>query len=252
VREAVVGARARGIEPVLCTGRRFRRAAEVAARVGLEVPLVCNSGALVKDPATGRTLWRADLGEVELRGLLGFFAGRGEPVVSFADGAGEHAGDFVVSAHPTGREHFDDYVRVNLEHASVVPGWEGRAPGEPGHFHLCVVGERPAMLECESALHGELPGRFRSFVQHVPRYRGWMCEVIRADASKWGALGHLAELWGVAADEVCAVGDDLNDVEMLAGAGLGVAMAHAPEAVRAAADLVIEPDDLAGFLGGLA
>jgi 8-oxo-dGTP pyrophosphatase MutT (NUDIX family) len=73
-----------------------------------------------------------------------------------------------------------------------------------------------------------------------------MCEVIRHDASKWAAILHLADLWGVAASEICAVGDDMNDLPMISGAGLGVAMGHAPEPVRAAADLVTGDHDQDG------
>jgi HAD superfamily hydrolase (TIGR01484 family) len=45
--EAVARAAAAGIRPVLCTGRRYRRALPVARQLGLEAPVVCNSGALV-------------------------------------------------------------------------------------------------------------------------------------------------------------------------------------------------------------
>ncbi len=70
-----------------------------------------------------------------------------------------------------------------------------------------------------------------------------MCEILRHDASKWSALLHLVELWGVAPEEVCAVGDDVNDISMLRGAGLGVAMGHSKDEVLAAADLVTGADD---------
>ncbi|HEU5117296.1 MAG TPA: HAD hydrolase family protein, partial [Isosphaeraceae bacterium] len=68
---------------------------------------------------------------------------------------------------------------------------------------------------------------------------------------KWSAALHLAELWGVAPSEIVAVGDDQNDVPMIAGAGLGVAMGHAPPEVRAVADLIIgdhHGDSLADFV----
>jgi hydroxymethylpyrimidine pyrophosphatase-like HAD family hydrolase len=70
-----------------------------------------------------------------------------------------------------------------------------------------------------------------------------MCEVLRRDASKWSGILHLAELWGIEPAEICAVGDDMNDVPMLRGAGLGVAMGHAPAIVRAAADHVTADHD---------
>ncbi len=72
---------------------------------------------------------------------------------------------------------------------------------------------------------------------------GTMCEVLRADASKWSALLHLAELWGVGPEQICAVGDDANDIPMIRHAGLGVAMGHAHPDVIVAADMVTGRDD---------
>jgi hydroxymethylpyrimidine pyrophosphatase-like HAD family hydrolase len=65
-----------------------------------------------------------------------------------------------------------------------------------------------------------------------------MCEIVRADASKWTAVLNLAELWGVEPDEICAVGDDANDIPMIRNAGLGVAMGHAHPDVQSVADHV--------------
>lgn len=240
---AVARAAAAGIRPVLCTGRRYRRALPVAERLGLDAPLVCNSGALVKDPAGHRTLWRADLDAPLLARLLDLFRARDQPVVTFTDR--DPAGlDFTVAAFPTGRPLFDEFVALNRPHAEIDPLWLDRAatPGS-AHFHVCAVGERPEMLALEAAVRAAFPGRVQTFVQKSPRYTGWMCEVLRHDASKWSAVLHLAELWGVAPGAICAVGDDMNDIPMLRGAGLGVAMGHAPAAVLGAADLVTGDHD---------
>ena len=45
-----------------------------------------------------------------------------------------------------------------------------------------------------------------------------------------------------------AVGDQENDVEMIRAAGMGVAMPHAPDFVRAAADRVAPTPDAGGLL----
>jgi hydroxymethylpyrimidine pyrophosphatase-like HAD family hydrolase len=229
-----------GIRPVLCTGRRYRRALPIARKLGIDAPLVCNSGALVKDPRGDRTLWRADLDGDVLGEILGVFQSRDEPAVSFTDRPPEGL-DFLVTAAPTGRPLFDDYVEQNRSHAEIDPGWTGRRAGP--HYHLCAIGTRPTMLDFQGAILARLPGQVRTFVQKSPRYAGTMCEVLRHDASKWSALLHLAELWGIGPGEICAVGDDMNDVPMIRGAGLGVAMGHSPPEVLAAADLVTGADD---------
>ena len=57
-------------------------------------------------------------------------------------------------------------------------------------------------------------------------------------SGKWAALRGLAEKKGIAPEEILAIGDDNNDVEMIAAAGLGVAMGNAVVAAKEAADLV--------------
>jgi Cof subfamily protein (haloacid dehalogenase superfamily) len=72
-------------------------------------------------------------------------------------------------------------------------------------------------------------------------------EIIPVTASKGAALARVAAHLGVSLARVVAVGDHENDLEMLHEAGLGVAMPHAPDAVRRAADRVA-PGAAAGGL----
>ncbi len=242
---AAVRAAARaGMRPVLCTGRRYRRTLPIAARLGIDAPLVCNSGALLKGIDGHRTLWRADLADDVLKGVIATFRDRDEPAVSFTDRSPADL-DFLVAVAPSGRPLFDDYVDQNREHAEVDPGWLDRSA--PRHYHLCAIGTRSTMLDFEAAIHDRLPDQTRTFVQKSPRYAGTMCEILRHDASKWTALLHLARLWDVDPAQICAVGDDRNDVPMLRGAGLGVAMGHAAADVVEAADLVTGSDDEDGL-----
>ena len=115
---AVARAAEAGIQPVLCTGRRYRRALPIARQLGIDAPLVCNSGTIVKDPRTHRTLWRADFDDSLAMGVFDLFRGHDQPSVVFTD-RGPEDFDFIIAAFPTGREHFDDYVCQNREHAEI-------------------------------------------------------------------------------------------------------------------------------------
>ena len=70
--------------------------------------------------------------------------------------------------------------------------------------------------------------------------------------SKAGGLATVAERLGCTIDNVCAIGDSGNDVEMLRAAGLGIAMGNATEVAREAADYTLpftnEQDGLADFI----
>lgn len=64
-------------------------------------------------------------------------------------------------------------------------------------------------------------------------------EVYRADAGKGNALRKLAELLGLEQSQTIAIGDTINDMTIVAAAGLGLATDNAMEALKEAADAVI-------------
>lgn len=236
-----------GSRVVLCTGRRFRRAADAAIRAGLTGPIVCNSGALVKDLDSEATLWRADFDLDVLQKTLAVFRAADRPVVGFCDRRLSER-DFRVARYPIGDAAFDEYVKWNRAHADIDANWERTAmSGLSEAFHVCAIGTRPQMIVVERAVHASVPKRVRTFVQRSPRYEGWMCEVMPVQAGKWAALCEVARRWRIPPAQICAIGDDVNDAPMISAAGLGVAMPHAPDEVKAVAARVIETT-LAAFL----
>jgi phosphoglycolate phosphatase (TIGR01487 family) len=66
--------------------------------------------------------------------------------------------------------------------------------------------------------------------------------------SKGAAMRELAIEMGLSTSEIIAVGDSENDIEMLAAAGVGVAVANANPATRMAADLVTTKPHGEGFV----
>jgi 5-amino-6-(5-phospho-D-ribitylamino)uracil phosphatase len=70
-----------------------------------------------------------------------------------------------------------------------------------------------------------------------------IAQIMPFASSKERALRHLLEQWGLSMVNVVAFGDDVNDVEMVAEAGLGVAMDNAVDAVKAVADRITLSND---------
>jgi len=68
-------------------------------------------------------------------------------------------------------------------------------------------------------------------------YTAWL-DLAPLGVSKASGLAWVADRLGVDPADVLAVGDGFNDVEMLRWAGRGVAMGHAPDALKDAADAV--------------
>jgi hypothetical protein len=117
-----------------------------------------------------------------------------------------------------------------------------------GIFAGFATGTRDAMLALDAELQSRIPEQLYTHVIRSPRYRGHMCEIAPIGVTKWSGVRHLAEIWGIAAEEICAVGDDVNDIPMIRAAGLGVAMGNALDEVKAAADRVAPGHDEEGLV----
>ena len=139
-----------------------------------------------------------------------------------------------------------EYLERNRELACVTPDLHGNPP--PGVFAGFAMGPHRDMLDLEASLHAAFPGQLSLHTIRSPRYLNWMCEIAPAGVTKWSGVMALAREWGIEATEICAVGDDVNDLPMIRGAGLGIAMGNAQPEVLAAADRIIGRQDDDGLL----
>jgi hydroxymethylpyrimidine pyrophosphatase-like HAD family hydrolase len=115
-------------------------------------------------------------------------------------------------------------------------------------FSGFAIGTRPAMHELAAELERQLPEQLYVHVLRSPRYLGFMCEIAPDGVSKWSGVRQLARQWGIEDCEICAVGDDVNDIPMIRAAGLGIAMGNALLEVKAAADRICPSHDEDGLV----
>ncbi|MCL1844115.1 MAG: HAD family hydrolase [Defluviitaleaceae bacterium] len=76
---------------------------------------------------------------------------------------------------------------------------------------------------------------------------GSLLQVMHKDAAKSKAVAALAKHWNIASCEIVAFGDDRNDIDMLSGAGIGVAMAGAIKEVKAVSNYICGSNDEDGL-----
>ena len=95
------------------------------------------------------------------------------------------------------------------------------------------------MAALEAAWRRRFPGQLSLHTIRSPRYAEWLCEIAPAGVTKWTGVTAVAAGWGIAAGDICAVGDDVNDLPMVRAAGLGIAMGNARPELQAVADRVV-------------
>jgi 5-amino-6-(5-phospho-D-ribitylamino)uracil phosphatase len=245
VRTSLVRAARAGFHVVLATGRRYSRTLHLVEPLGIAVPLVTASGALVKDPVDHRTLYRAEFDRDALCAALAIIDAGGYDAVLCADTFSEGF-DFYQSAAAARGPELAEYLTLNAGRGRVWPGMLVNPPH--GVFAGFAMGTQPQMLELEDRLHRALPGQFSTHVLRSPLYRGFMCELMPAGVTKWSGVRRLAAAWGIGNEAICAVGDDVNDIPMIHAAGLGIAMGNAVAEVRAVADRIAPTHDEDGLV----
>lgn len=101
---------------------------------------------------------------------------------------------------------------------------------------VAVLIKRPVGQEGD-VLQADLAGRFGS-IMRVTTSGGPYIEICHSLGTKLNAMAELVQMLRIDAADVMAIGDNYNDLEMIEGAGVGVAVANAPKSVKAAASLV--------------
>ncbi|MCE9632346.1 MAG: Cof-type HAD-IIB family hydrolase [Planctomycetia bacterium] len=241
-----------GVRVWLATGRRYRDTLPIAHCLGIDVPLVTASGALVKRPADHATLARAEFEPGVLSGVLARVVDAGHEAILYSDSYAlgfdfycRSLTDAIDESGAFGGGGFREYLGRNRDLAHVMPELHATPP--EGVFAGFVMGPHEAMATLETALAAAFPGRLSLHTIKSPRYRDWMCEIAPAGVTKWSGVTALAARWGIAADEICAVGDDVNDIPMIRAAGLGIAMGNARPEVVQVADAVVGTNDGRGI-----
>lgn len=197
-------AHASGTHVVLVSGRHHIRIMPILDRLGIHVPIISTNGCEIWS-ANGRLLDRRVLPwkDVETVHLLAFR---------------HHVHYRAYCAEGV----FDSEQRNHL--AQMDYSWLKVLLKSGDDSHLSDAYERLlATGRLELTVYGSLGEPRQIDVQ--PKGTG------KADA-----LSKLCRMLDIRREEVVAIGDDRNDIGMLRYAGLGIAMANAPEDVRAAAD----------------
>ena len=98
---------------------------------------------------------------------------------------------------------------------------------------MLVSEDEEALIGLEQHWKKRLNGTLDTF-----RSEPYFLEVVPCGIDKANSLGVLLEQLGVAREEVIAIGDGVCDVTMLQLAGMGIAMGHSQDSVKACADYV--------------
>lgn len=222
-RAAVERARAGGVEVTLLTGRMLPSVWPYLAELQITAPVVLYNGALIHDPRLGHQTVLGRLSARLASQLLGLARSRRVEAQLYL------GSELLIAEETPAQRDFLDKERLV---AREVGDLAAAVSDEP--IKLLFIGEPDVLDDLERRWDPLVAGEGR-FVRSQATY----LECLAPNVDKGVALKVVAGSLQAPMEAVIAVGDQPNDVEMLSVAGMGVAVASAHEACRAAADVVL-------------
>ncbi|AAM24960.1 MAG: putative hydrolases of the HAD superfamily [Caldanaerobacter subterraneus] len=228
--KALHRAREKGVYVVIATGRVFASAYAYADMIGFRTYIIASNGALIRDP-DNNTIYESILDYNNMIEVIRTCQKYGTYFQLISD---------TTVYTPEITNKFQRYAEWNalLKTEIKVEVEEIENPLEEAEklkdrvLKVIVFNEDPDLLK---RIRSELSERLdvqitSSYVDNI--------EIMNKGVSKGRALEILGRYLGVSREEMIAIGDSENDIEMIKFAGLGVAMENAIDEVKKVADFI--------------
>ena len=220
-KEAIEAARRQGVAVTIATGRVFESALPYAKELDIDIPLITFQGAMVVAP-DGRVLSHQPMDRAVSVEILDFLLSFGYNVTLYMKEM------LYIEAASATTDRYRARIRINF---NVVPSLREMLAGRAeGVTKFVLIADEKQITEALA----EFDKRFGGRAQAVPSKPTFL-EISRPDTGKGVALAALAKDMGIGMQQVMAIGDSPNDLDMIIGAGWGVCMANGAEAVKAKA-----------------
>jgi Cof subfamily protein (haloacid dehalogenase superfamily) len=241
-------AHAAGIEIVLVTGRRHTFALPIAKQLGFDLWLISSNGAITRS-LSGETFHRDLMPRETCRDLcIAMQAFRGHTVLTFDT---EAKGAIVLEHLEALNLSIRRWLEKNIQYIKFVIPIEDALVTDPVQAMFC--GSMHRMAQALAALQATgLGNRITTLRTEYPERNLSMIDILNAGCSKGHALARWARHRGLRPEEVMAIGDNHNDVEMLEFAGYPVIMGNACEELRSRGWNVTLGNDQCGVAAALA
>jgi Cof subfamily protein (haloacid dehalogenase superfamily) len=237
-----------GVEVVVVTGRRHTFALPIVQQLGFDLWIISSNGAITRSLA-GETFHRDLLPVGTCRRLCLQMQGfRGNTVLTFDT---EAKGALVL-------EHMDElntsiqrWLEKNLQFINFVVPIEDSLTSDPVQAMFC--GPIPRMQQALAALAASNLEKDITVLRTEYEARDLsIVDVLNQGCSKGHALERWASYRGIPREEVMAIGDNYNDIEMLAFAGVPFIMGNAAPELRREGWTVTLPNDQNGVAAAIA
>ena len=220
--EAIKRAIDSGVHVTLCTGRPIQGVKWLVEKLAITTPVIIYNGAEIVDPKDNRILFSEQLLPEDAVKIADLGKNRNTTLIVWCNGE--------LFGYPM-NERVADYKTI--ARTDPKPFEDIKPLAEKGVTKIIWYDTVEGVDEFKKQLN---PKEFKSvtYCTSNPKF----LEFFNSNVSKRISMERLCDLIGVTKEETVAIGDGYNDVPMLQGAGLSIAMGNAPDDIKSMCDKV--------------
>jgi hypothetical protein len=222
-RDVIKKVQTKGIEVIIATGRMYVSARPYINELTLKTEAIVYNGAMVKDITSGQVKYHKPLDKNIARVIIKDLKREGLHINLY-----QHDKLYVDQDN----EHKKRYEEVSGVQAQIVDNLVELDFDDPTKLLI---------IEDDSDKHKYYQKYLREKYGNkidVTESTKYFIEVGAKDVNKGKTLQQISQDKGIKQEEVMAIGDSFNDIEMLKYAGTAIAMENAAEAVKKTADII--------------
>lgn len=226
-----------GYEVVIATGRRYFSAKMLIKSINREMIILANNGNNVRKSGNDEVIFTKYLLKDDYKHVILEGRNRSLHPIIHVDYFNEGY-DMIIENDSS---HVINNLYDNDKRIKVIPSSDIYDIDKV----LAVVYADNAMLleKFHNDIKIKYPNKFSTHVIRNIEIAEAMYEVMNPLGSKWISLLEYASSIGIKPQEIIAIGDDNNDLEMIMNAGLGIAMKNSSTSIKEVANIITDRDN---------
>ncbi len=218
----------------LASGRCYTNLKNLSDYLGVDLPVIVNNGTGIMDENT--LFWSASINQDDIKEAVEY-ADQCGMLISFCNAREE-----IIYRH---NEYVQSYIERFQKSYQFCHTAASKFRGGWPDFEV----QKLLIIDCQK------PGRVDEVISKIKkrndtlsivRYDDRSIDVMPGGCGKRSGVERLSQMLGIKMEDIMAIGDNENDLEMLSAVGLGVAVQNATETLKRVADYVCHQDAAAG------
>lgn len=226
----------KGYEVVIATGRKYFSAKQFIDSIDKHMTILANNGNIVRKSENDEVIFTKFLNNEDYRLILE--EGRSRDLTPIV-----HV-DYYEDGYDTLIEDSNILLDTRLKSDSrmkIVTG--DKILRADRILAMVYAGKMDELNRFFEDINNRYPERFSTHVLGNIQMAEAMFEVMNPTGSKWKSINEYAKSLKINPNEIITIGDDNNDLEMIANAGMGIAMKNGSELVKRAAKTITDRDN---------